>query len=229
MSRRREALPGWAFWRRWVVAVTAGEIVGFAAPSVAGAVAFLLDLPDAAMIAFVVPAGGVEGAVLGFAQWLVLRGELPALSRADWVRATAAAAMVAWAIGASLGAYGGSSDPNVVLLVVLGVPLAIVLLCSLGFAQWLVLRRHIDRAGWWVPANVVAWGVGVTVAIAAMSPMEEGDPAALLVALGVVAGALMGLVVSALTGGAMVWLLRRSHERARSSASIGQPAAIAPR
>jgi hypothetical protein len=84
-----------------------------------------------------------------------------------------------------------------------------------------VLRRRVTGAAWWVPANVVAWGVGVTAAIAAMSPMEEGDPAALMVALGVMAGALMGLVVSALTGGAMVWLLG-NNERSPSNTTATQ-------
>jgi hypothetical protein len=29
----------------------------------------------------------------------------------------------------------------------------------LGIAQWLVLRRHLPNAGWWIPANMIGWGV----------------------------------------------------------------------
>ena len=33
----------------------------------------------------------------------------------------------------------------------------------LGAAQWLVLRRHIPNAVWWIPASMVGWGlVGIT-------------------------------------------------------------------
>ena len=33
----------------------------------------------------------------------------------------------------------------------------------LGAAQWLVLRRHIPNAVWWIPASMVGWGlVGIS-------------------------------------------------------------------
>jgi hypothetical protein len=32
-----------------------------------------------------------------------------------------------------------------------------------GLAQWLVLRRHVERAGRWVLFSVVAWGTGAIV------------------------------------------------------------------
>jgi hypothetical protein len=31
----------------------------------------------------------------------------------------------------------------------------------LGTIEWFVLRRYFRRAAWWIPANAVAWGVGV--------------------------------------------------------------------
>ena len=30
---------------------------------------------------------------------------------------------------------------------------------SIGMAQWLLLRRRLARAGWWIAANVVGWGL----------------------------------------------------------------------
>jgi hypothetical protein len=29
----------------------------------------------------------------------------------------------------------------------------------IGLAQWLVLRKRVPRAGWWILANVLGWGV----------------------------------------------------------------------
>ena len=30
---------------------------------------------------------------------------------------------------------------------------------SIGVSQWLLLRRRLPRAGWWIVANVVGWGL----------------------------------------------------------------------
>ncbi|HLF67746.1 MAG TPA: hypothetical protein VI503_00270 [Gaiellaceae bacterium] len=64
-------------WRRWLVAVTLGELVGFAIPSIAGGIAWTLDAPAGAQYLVLVAAGAGEGAVLGLAQWLALRKRLP--------------------------------------------------------------------------------------------------------------------------------------------------------
>ena len=69
-----------------------------------------------------------------------------------------------------------------------------------GTLQWLVLRGQVSRAGWWVLASTVGWGLGMTAAIA----LSRGVGASDFVALGVI-----GAVLGAATGGALVWLLRR--------------------
>jgi hypothetical protein len=28
---------------------------------------------------------------------------------------------------------------------------------TIGFMQWLVLRRQVSHAGWWIPATMIAW------------------------------------------------------------------------
>jgi peptidoglycan/LPS O-acetylase OafA/YrhL len=30
---------------------------------------------------------------------------------------------------------------------------------SIGTAQWVLLRRRLPRAGWWIAANVLGWGL----------------------------------------------------------------------
>ena len=62
-----------------------------------------------------------------------------------------------------------------------------------GVLQWAVLRRQVPRAGWWVLASTAGWVVG----------MPLGD----------IVGPLgLGAVYGAITGAAMVWLLRRRGE-----------------
>lgn len=38
-------------------------------------------------------------------------------------------------------------------------PEFIVLGLSVGVGQWLLLRRRLPQAGWWIGANVVGWGL----------------------------------------------------------------------
>ena len=83
------------WWRRWFLATTAGEFLGFAGPAVIGAYAF--DLPMPAETAVLVGAGCLEGAVLGLAQGLVMHRAHPAISVARFgSAATAVGGGAAW-------------------------------------------------------------------------------------------------------------------------------------
>jgi hypothetical protein len=94
------------------------------------------------------------------------------------------------------------------LLVAFGVLAGVVLLASIGFAQWLVLRRHVDRAGSWVVANALAWIAGLAVVFAAIG-VAPADSPVLIAAFGVVGGLGMGLTVALVTGLFLVRLLDR--------------------
>lgn len=104
------------------------------------------------------------------AQWILLRGR--ARGAGGWFWASA----VSWAIGLAVGGVcagllqdtidGIPSSPAGIAdvgpgrtplgyyaaLVVAGLFIGIIL----GFGQWLVLRRTLRRAGWWIPAMVAA-------------------------------------------------------------------------
>ena len=71
-----------------------------------------------------------------------------------------------------------------------------------GILQWLVLRGKVSRAGWWVLASTVGWGLSMTVSRAI--PWGVTDGICILLGL-VVSGAVLGAV----TGAALVWLLRQ--------------------
>lgn len=206
----------WGLWLRWVVATAMGEFVGFAVPAAVGAAAaWAIGRMGGSFIALamlnimvMVLAGVVEGGVLGFAQWLVLRRYIQDMARREWVVATALAAGVAWAIGMLPSTLAETATVNSMVLVGGAVLLGAVLVASIGFAQWLVLRRYIEKAGWWVLANAVAWPLGVAVPFIGLAMVPEGAPVVVWVVVGVVSGFLMGAVVGAITGIALVWLLR---------------------
>lgn len=114
----------------------------------------------------------------------------------------------AWALVLGTITFADSiGDLPVWMLVPAGVAGGVLALTALGGGQWIELRRHLRRAGWWIPANAAAWSVGV-VSIAAMSPMQEGDPPVKIAAISVFAGALMAATVAVLTGAALVRILR---------------------
>jgi len=69
-----------------------------------------------------------------------------------------------------------------------------------GILQWLVLRGQVSRAGWWVLASTLGWGLGMSAAVALSRGVGASDTVSLVG---------MGIVLGAVTGGALVWLLRQ--------------------
>ena len=92
----------------------------------------------------------IAGFVTGAFQFGVLRRYLPCMG--GWVVTTTAG----WVIGGCLAlvpGWLGWTDP------LLTVRLACAVMgLTIGVAQWLILRRRVSRAGWWIAANVVGWG-----------------------------------------------------------------------
>jgi hypothetical protein len=209
-------------WRSWVLATAAGEVIGFAVPAIAGAVAFrLIGEPDRAApaLAFYVlllAAGAGEGAILGTAQSLVLRRVLPSVSPRAWVGATAAAAGAAWALGLLPSTVDALVPLQPALLVAAWVALAPPLLCSIGVAQWLVLRRHVDGTGRWVTANVLGWLLGLPVTFVGPALVPNGSPPVVWAGVFIVSGLLMGAVVGVVTAVALRRILA-ANGRAASS------------
>jgi hypothetical protein len=202
-------------WRRWTLATAAGELAGFAVPAAAGvgAIAMLGEPATVAgylaVIAMTVPAGLAEGAILGFAQWSVLRGPVRRVPAREWVGATSLAAGAAWLVALPLVMLRDLAALPSGVLLAMAVAVALVVLTSIGLAQWLVLRRYVREAGWWAPANVVAWLAGLPITFIGPALVPDGSPAALWLGVGVVCGLLMGLIVGAITGVALVRIVAR--------------------
>ena len=193
-------------WRRWLVVTTAGEVAGFTAPAVAGAVSTAADVSGLPQAAMLVAAGAVEGAVLGWAQARVLRAVLPGLNGRWWIGATAGAAMLA---------YAAAMLPSLLLplplpaMIAVGVLGAAVLLASIGTAQWLVLRRCQPGSAWWISVTAGAWVLGLAGFLAVATPLwQPGQSIVVIATIGVLAAVVMAAVVAAVTGWAVVRLTR---------------------
>ena len=105
-------------------------------------------------------------------------------------------------------ALGPLVQEQMILLAIGAVVFGGGLLVSIGVPQWLVLRRHLRHAGWWVLANALAWSLGLAVPFVALALVPDAAPFWVWAATGIVSGLLMGLVVGALTGLALLWLMR---------------------
>jgi hypothetical protein len=205
----------WALWRRWTAATTLGEAAGFCAPALAGALAATAGLPAGTTVTVLLLAGAVEGYVLGAAQAWALRTVVPALPVRAFAAATAAAAVVAYVIGLAPSSLGDRVlDVPLVLLVPAAALGGLVLLASIGTAQWLVLRRAGYDVPWWIAYTAVGWLAGLTVFMVVVTPLwQAGQPALLVVAIGVLGGVLMAATVAATTGFAALRLARFAQRR----------------
>ncbi|WP_206340225.1 hypothetical protein [Blastococcus litoris] len=197
-----------ARWRSWVARTTLGETVGFLFP-VLVVLSGADDLAAVPRLAVLLLAGAAEGAVLGWAQSSVLAQVVPELSRRDWIVRTALAAVVAWAVGLGPSTWAaGAADLPASLLVVLAVPVAVVLLSSIGFAQWTVLRRHVPAAGRWIGWTAAAWLAGLGVFTAVTTPLwQPGQEAVTVALIGVLGGLLMAAAMAVVTAAGMGRLL----------------------
>jgi hypothetical protein len=144
-------------------------------------------------------AGALAGATFGAIQRLVLRRVLPHLDGWVWV-STAGFGMAftaVWALGG--GQHGAVAHHALPHAVDLAGPLGGAIIgAALGASQWLILRRYLPRAGWWVPFNGVGLAAGWL--LAAATPVD-GVPAHF------VGSSVVGLALAAITGAALVWLL----------------------
>jgi len=186
---------GCALWFLWVLASTLGWAVGFPiADAILGALG--------EVVADEVVIYTLLGAVPGILQWPLLRLYLP---QAGW-----------WVLASTLaGAFIGAVASTVR---VVDPPVGFVVAgASFGILQWLVLRRHIALAGWWLLASSAGWAVGYLVGRAAdavVSALPISETMGLALLFGV-----FGAVSGAVTGTVLAWLIRKPIPEATRMAS----------
>ncbi len=101
---------------------------------------------------FIYPFVPIMGLLMGLIQFGLLRRYLPHMGW--WVLATTGG----WLLGALLILISGWL--NILTYESLYIELRFIVMgLSIGVVQWLLLRRRLPRAGWWVGANVVGWGL----------------------------------------------------------------------
>ena len=89
----------------------------------------------------------IIGVALGVLQWITLQQRLRHAWR--WIVATA----LGWSLGSGIILFFMPNVMDFIAGVVIGI--------TTGTAQWMILRREIHWAGWWIVINVVAWTTGL--------------------------------------------------------------------
>lgn len=194
-QRTVQARPHLFLWLAWVVAGALGWTAGWALIEDGSGLWHMFG-ETFSWIVF----GTLFGAGVGTTQWLVLRQHLKRAHR--WVFATFAGVTIGWAAfqGISWAEFGAPTLTAVlrhaawVFEGVSWVVFGALFGTSAGLAQWLVLRQRFDRAHWWILASTAGWAAGFSL-VANLPPPYE------LVPTGTLAGAITGI--------ALVWLLRR--------------------
>jgi hypothetical protein len=178
-------------WLGWTLATALGMLLGFL-PSLL--LVNILDLPWARII---VPL--LAGFLIGLAQWAVLRNYL--VESYDWVLAGGAS----WAVGYTLGLFLINSLSGTGLAGFLGFALFGFIV---AIVQWPLLRREIPNVWSWILANVIGWALGFYAGQLSLN-LFFTDPAINPVVSTSVVSVASGLVAGAITGLALVWIVRQ--------------------
>ena len=87
------------------------------------------------------------GLAIGILQWFLLQRRFK--KAWQWILATA----VGWTAGSVITYVAIPQGMDFLAGLLIGL--------STGSAQWLILRREVHWAGWWIAINVIAWTTGL--------------------------------------------------------------------
>jgi hypothetical protein len=186
-------------WLAWTFATALGMLIGYLP------LALLVGSLDLGFARVIVPI--ISGIFLGLAQWLVLR---PYISKSyDWIPNHA----VGWVVGYTLGLYvvqllSKTSLGMLVGFISFGVIVALF--------QYPALRREIPHLATWILANVAGWTLGAYLSLLAAGVLFQNKVpttfASVLVSVGIT-----GFVAGAITGLALIWIVRQPDRLVASS------------
>jgi hypothetical protein len=178
-------------WLEWTLATAFGMLLGFL-PSIV-----LVNVLDLALARIIVPL--FAGFLVGLAQWFVLRKYVNGVS--DWIWAAGAS----WAVGYALGlliinGLTGTGFDAYIGYILFGAIVALV--------QWPILRREIPNVWMWILANVIGWTAGFFMSQFALEIFFNGPAIDPIASTSVISG-VSGLVAGAITGIALVLIVRQ--------------------
>ena len=131
------------------------------------------------------------GLTIGVAQWLILRSKIP--DAYWWILATGAG----WIVGRLIALLLFPPEYGILAGSAIG--------AAMGSFQWLILRRYVHRAYWWIIMSILGWLWAIT---------------------GVLGINLIGVVAGVTTGFALDFLFRQP--RSGSPENLDPPTDLLP-
>jgi hypothetical protein len=159
---------------------------------------------------------------VGLAQWWAMHPWFPAITRRAWWLATLVGALVAYVLGylpstlmslAEGANQAPAAEPPQSIVLLLAAGLGAVAGAVLSFAQWLALRKQLPRAGWWIPANMAAWLVGMPIIFGGIDAAQRAQSLAATVLVMAVCLFVTGAIVGGIHGAFLVRLAGSADRR----------------
>lgn len=180
------------WWLWWSIVTAAGTTAGLflvALILVNLGLPFLVEMAEGQTPSLldqivVAPIFALTGVAIGLAQWFSLRQLIPGAGW--WIVATPLGWLFGYLATVLMAALGPTTNMSGTAALV---PWLVIGLAT-GICQWLLLRAHYQRAGWWLPVATLAMAIGATGWVFG----------------GICGGGLTWLAAGGLTGFTILWL-----------------------
>jgi hypothetical protein len=178
-------------WFGWTLATALGMLIGHLS------LIPLVNIMPLGLARVIAPL--FAGMLVGFAQWLVLRGYLTRSS--NWILAGGASWAAAYAFGLFI-------VQNLIGSIWIGLFAYLLFGTIVAVMQWPILRREIPNILSWILANVIGWTLGFAISQGAIGLLFQPGyfNQALVTAISTT---ISGLVAGAVTGVSLVWIVRK--------------------
>ena len=190
----------------------------------------IYEVPAVELVAMT---AALEGGLIGYFQWRVLRRLFPTMTSGPWVGATMIAAasgcVLSWlptsfALTAAIAARIGDLTPGPAVVIRVCLVTGALVGLVWGVSQYAVLRLHAHRAGSWIVASTMSWTISfICLYFAAFWPDRTVSPlihVGLAAFAGLILGSALGLLQGRVLAGLHSRLLVSTHpgsDRTRSA------------
>jgi len=194
------------FVRAWVLMnVVAGVLAGLTTPALSHFLTETISAgatapTQAQVLGSMIALGGLEGLIVGLAQWRAIRHRLPNEFKLPWVVSTTWGFASGW-LFAALSSPGESAvDLNSTwALIVAGVN-GLLLGSTIGGMQAWCLRNRLQRPVLWVPVNMLAWMLSLIALKICQDLIATGTDSVQFAVRNALSSLIGGFVVGAITG-----------------------------
>lgn len=160
----------------------------------------------------------LEGALIGYMQWRVLRRVFPTMTSTLWVGATMIAAIsgyalswlpTSYALAAALATRIGDMTVSPSVMARISIVTGALVGLVWGVTQFAVLRFHVHQAGSWIVASMISWTLSFAcVYLSAFLPDRTTNPF-LRIGLAALSGLVLGSFLGIMHGHVLTKLRSR--------------------